>query len=85
MFLGAVRLHLRMYTKFPRPRNRFHFANTNKQRSTQYAAVRGPRTILVSQASSFFLAHSDAWVCGAIVATDALPLNNGIARRLDRS
>jgi hypothetical protein len=24
MFLGAVRLHLRMYTKFPRPRNRFH-------------------------------------------------------------
>ena len=24
MFLGAVRLHLRMYTKFPHARNRFH-------------------------------------------------------------
>jgi hypothetical protein len=84
MFLGAVRLHLRMYTKFPRPRNRFHFTNTNKQRSTQYAAVRGPRTILVSPASSFFLAHN-AWVCGAIVATDALPRNDGIARRLESS
>src|SRR5580698_2234859 len=27
MSLGAVRLHLRMYTKFPRPRNRFHSTN----------------------------------------------------------
>ena len=40
MSLGAVRLQLRMYTKFPRPRNRFHSVNTNKQRSAQYATVR---------------------------------------------
>jgi hypothetical protein len=39
MSLGAVLFHLRMYTKFPRARNRFHSTNTNKQRLAQYATV----------------------------------------------
>jgi len=42
MFLGAVRLHLTMYTKFPRPRNRFHQTNANIQRDQPYATVRRP-------------------------------------------
>jgi hypothetical protein len=42
MFLGAVRFHLRMYTKFGLARNCFRRTNIIKQYVVPYATVRPP-------------------------------------------
>src|ERR1700721_4077067 len=42
MFLGAVRLHLEMSTKFPPPRTPFHRKNGKKTAPAQSATVRCP-------------------------------------------
>ena len=44
MSRGAFRLHLRMYTKFPRPRNRFRSSICKLTTPAQYATVWCPRS-----------------------------------------
>lgn len=48
MSLGEVRLHIRMYTKFPRLRNRFHSANFKYTTPAQYATVWCPAALAKS-------------------------------------